>query len=544
MKVLIVGLTNKTGLAVSRNLSKFGCTIDAIYIKDVAAKHSKYINNSYFFGDPEIDVESFVNKLLEHLTLNKYDGLIPIHDAALEICRFKHQEISTKVKIVGLNEDHIYKYSINKYEMLKIGESNGLSVPKSVLIDTLDSFEKLNPSSLTFPLVAKPVSSAVINDNKLHGYTVKICREYDELANFIRENLNSVNILIQEFIVGYGIGYNFISKNGKIQNEYIHRRINENKGVSSLRESLSTDHFNLKSKVTKTVEEMKWNGVGMVEFMIKPDGSAVLMEFNGRFFGSIELSARSGINLPVLFLQQFILDQKIPENLPLTQSSVRYFHDELILYSSYLFQKKSKLFFKWFLDLIRSLFKPRHYFETTIFNDYKFSIAFYYYEFKRIRSKFKLKNKIKQVQITDLNKSDLNGVKRITYVCFGNICRSPFAEYLSQNISTNYEFNSLGFVQKQNRLSPLNAVAAAKFFSVDLNRHLSKSITDLTNSETDLFIVMDKSNSYELQERGVPKSKIRFLANQEIPDPYGESLESFQEIYSKIAQEIVRIFKN
>ena len=542
MKVLILGLTNKTGLAVARNLSKFGCLVDAIYINDVAARHSKYVNNSYFFGDPELDVNAFTENLLKHLSDNEYDGLIPIHDAALEICRYKKQEIAEKVKIAGLNEDSSYKYSINKHEMLTIGEKNGLTIPKSNLIDTLISFQKIEPTTFNFPIVAKPVSSAAIRNNKLYAYSVKICENYEELTNFIRENVNSVNILIQEFVKGYGIGYNFISKNGEIQNEYIHRRINENNGVSSLRESLTTDNYNLKTKVTKIVEEMNWNGVGMVEFMIKPDGSPVLMEFNGRFFGSVELSARSGINLPILFLKQFILDQEIPENLPLKRSSVRYIHDEVILYSSYLFQGKSKLFFRWFFELIGSLFKSRHYFETTVLNDYKFSIAFYHYDLKRIFSKLKRKKKVKKIQIKSLSKIDLIGIKKITYVCFGNICRSPFAHFISQNCTDQFEFDSLGFVNKENRLSPTNAVLAAKSFSVDLDLHLSKSLSNVDNYETDLFIVMDKSNYYELQQRGIYESKIRFLANQEITDPYGKSLDEFQDIYKKIEQEIIRIF--
>lgn len=542
MKVLILGLTNKTGLAVARNLSKFGCLVDAIYINDVAARHSKYVNNSYFFGDPELDVNAFTDNLLKHLSDNEYDGLIPIHDAALEICRYKKQEISAKVKIAGLNEDSSYKYSINKHEMLTIGEKNGLTIPKSILIETLTSFQEIERTNFNFPIVAKPVSSAAIRNNKLYAYSVKICKNYEELTNFIRENVNSVNILIQEFVKGYGIGYNFISKNGKIQNEYIHRRINENNGVSSLRESLTTENYNLKTKVTKIVEEMNWNGVGMIEFMIKPDDSAVLMEFNGRFFGSVELSAKSGINLPVLFLKQFILDQEIPENLPLKRSSVRYIHDEVILYSSYLFQGKSKLFYRWFFELIGSLFKSRHYFETTVLNDYRFSFAFYRYNLKRIFSKLKRKKKVKQIQIKSLSKTDLTGIKKITYVCFGNICRSPFAHFISQIYTDQFQFDSIGFVNKENRLSPTNAVLAAKNFSVNLDLHLSKSISNFDNYETDLFIVMDKSNYYELQQRGIPDSKIRFLANQEITDPYGKSLDQFQDIYLKIEKEIIRIF--
>jgi predicted ATP-grasp superfamily ATP-dependent carboligase len=48
--------------------------------------------------------------------------------------------------------------------------------------------------------------------------------------------------------------------------------------------------------------ELKWQGVAMVEWKIDPrTGTAMLMEINPRFWGSLELSVRSGVDFPVLY---------------------------------------------------------------------------------------------------------------------------------------------------------------------------------------------------------------------------------------------------
>jgi len=49
---------------------------------------------------------------------------------------------------------------------------------------------------------------------------------------------------------------------------------------------------------------LHWKGVAMVEWKVDPrDGVAKLMEVNPRFWGSLELAVRSGVDFPVLYAQ-------------------------------------------------------------------------------------------------------------------------------------------------------------------------------------------------------------------------------------------------
>lgn len=48
---------------------------------------------------------------------------------------------------------------------------------------------------------------------------------------------------------------------------------------------------------------MAWHGVAMVEFKVTADGTAYLMEINGRFWGSLQLAIDAGVDFRWLLYQ-------------------------------------------------------------------------------------------------------------------------------------------------------------------------------------------------------------------------------------------------
>lgn len=70
-------------------------------------------------------------------------------------------------------------------------------------------------------------------------------------------------------------------------------------------------------------------------------------------------------------------------------------------------------------------------------------------------------------------------VTSILYVCKGNLCRSPFAEYLSRKIIQKKGIRSLkvesaGLQVNRSRPSPKEALIAAESFGIDMRAHKSK----------------------------------------------------------------------
>jgi predicted ATP-grasp superfamily ATP-dependent carboligase len=60
----------------------------------------------------------------------------------------------------------------------------------------------------------------------------------------------------------------------------------------------------MREYAVRLMGHLKWNGVAMVEFKVdKLIGSPMLMEINGRFWGSLQLALDAGLNLPYLLVQ-------------------------------------------------------------------------------------------------------------------------------------------------------------------------------------------------------------------------------------------------
>ena len=152
------------------------------------------------------------------------------------------------------------------------------------------------------------------------------------------------------------------------------------------------------------------------------------------------------------------------------------------------------------------------------------------------------------------NNIDYNSIKSITFLCYGNICRSPFCEYYLKKLIENkkqIEIYSAGFIMKEGRLSPENAQKAAEKFKIDLSNHRSRTITEQLAINSSIIIGMNYNNYVDFKRffpayankfyllKSLVKPK-KFILN--IQDPYGKSIDEFSKCYLDIKENIDLIF--
>ncbi|HEX9001488.1 MAG TPA: hypothetical protein VGB07_16395 [Blastocatellia bacterium] len=137
-------------------------------------------------------------------------------------------------------------------------------------------------------------------------------------------------------------------------------------------------------------------------------------------------------------------------------------------------------------------------------------------------------------------KPQLQRGMKVGFLCFGNICRSPFAEAYARGKSPAMEFSSFGFYPLNDRLSPVDAVEAARTFNVDLSSHRSRLLTAEMLETLDVVFVMDKRNLADMGRLFPQALQKTFYLNpeKELSDPYGKSRETFIAIYREIARTI------
>ncbi len=140
-------------------------------------------------------------------------------------------------------------------------------------------------------------------------------------------------------------------------------------------------------------------------------------------------------------------------------------------------------------------------------------------------------------------------MKRILFVCLGNICRSPLAEgvfrhQLAERDSLDIEFDSAGTAAYHQGEPPDERMSeTARRHGVSLDGQLARKVTDADFEKFDLILAMDRENLGDLRRRAPKSAQSRIQlfrsfdpeVGEDVPDPYYGGADGFEEVF-EIAQ--------
>jgi protein-tyrosine-phosphatase len=132
-------------------------------------------------------------------------------------------------------------------------------------------------------------------------------------------------------------------------------------------------------------------------------------------------------------------------------------------------------------------------------------------------------------------------IRNVLFLCYGNICRSPFAAALARARLPGLHFESAGFHRTTGRRTPPDFVTVASSLGVDVGRQRSQRVTAGMVDAADLVLVMDLENYRDLRSEfpgAIEKTTLLglFAADPHIviDDPWSVSEANLRRILSTI----------
>jgi predicted ATP-grasp superfamily ATP-dependent carboligase len=197
--------------------------------------------------------------------------------------------------------------ALDKDQTTRLAAQLGVTIPRTWSVGSAEEARQL-AMSVPYPVVLKPQSSEELS-SKAGTRTAGRPLYASNAEQFVRAyadiSQRASTVLVQEFIPGGGTGYFALMCHGELRAEFAHRRIRDvhpTGSGSALRESTNPDP-RVKEASLAILRALNWHGAAMVEFRMRPDGTPVFLEVNGRFWNSLPLACYAGVDFPGLVAQ-------------------------------------------------------------------------------------------------------------------------------------------------------------------------------------------------------------------------------------------------
>ena len=178
---------------------------------------------------------------------------------------------------------------------------------------------------ISFPAVVKDRFSVRWLDGKALFGSVAYAYSLSDSENKVTERLGAAgDVLVQEFVSGLGIGFSCFIAHGRVFLPFQWQRVREvdpRGSASSCRRSVPLDAETV-SLSGRLIAQIGFEGIAMVEYKKMKDGRLILMEINGRPWGSISLPVACGIDYPRHLIEWCLQGTLPPLSIPYRENIV------------------------------------------------------------------------------------------------------------------------------------------------------------------------------------------------------------------------------
>lgn len=570
-RILVLDGDMGSALAIVRSLGAQGWNVEVSSpVTHGIASHSRFTSHKSTYANPMTSEAEFLSWMEVLLAQDVYALVIPVTERTLVPLMKIRQKKGAEKLAMASNE--ALEAVLDKSKTTALAQSLNIPLPEALTItsnaDMLQfvadgGLKKSSPTE--GPMVIKPGRSIGQGKNGPRKLEVQYAFNLEEAQNQIDAFLNYGDVIVQDYFQGQGVGVELLAADGEIQYAFQHLRVHElpvTGGASCLRKSMPIEPV-LFEAAQKLMRALRWTGVAMVEFKWNPTTRAfVLVEINGRFWGSLPLAVAAGADFPGM-LAELLVEGKVQQRMPYNENFyARNLSTDLQWYELVLrhqtpekfrgiWEDKSSLI----TDLLR-VFTLNHRFDiqssrdpvpgikdlARISGDYV----------KRIKGILQARKQFrfhKSFWASGAAQDRIREANKIAFVCYGNINRSALCEryFLKANPLSSVEVISAGFHPQSGRPADPVMVQETKALGIDMEAWASQQTTMEMLQSSDVIFVMEHSHWLRIHSEFPDFSAKTYLlsfagkalvSNGEIEDPYGKSRKIYRKCISEVCSSV------
>lgn len=295
-KALVTYGWNRVSYNIVRSLGKEGVDVVVGDTHTLAmSRFTKYRGGYFRYPSFYIDPEGFISTIIDEAEKRKASIYLPVHEETFIASKYKNRFEAAGLKLPVSNFSLLSRLH-KKEKLFDTCTELGIPTPR---ITKIADLKELEPAltAYEFPVVVKSdQTNSAKGVNYIHSRTNAVS-EYMNVAK-----RSSKLPFLQEYVRGTGYGVSLLMNHGEVRAKFTHKRLREKTytgGTSTVR--VSTRNPLMEDYAITLLSKLKFHGVAMVEFKYdEKTNKAYIIDVNTRFWGSLALAIRSGVNFPLM----------------------------------------------------------------------------------------------------------------------------------------------------------------------------------------------------------------------------------------------------
>jgi predicted ATP-grasp superfamily ATP-dependent carboligase len=276
-------------LAAARSFGRAGWFVGCASPRRGWAARSRYVSRWHRIPPPQEEAR-FVGSVSEAVRDGGYGILFPVGDA--EVVALSAERAGLGANFPYPPHDAVVR-AFDKEELAKIARACGLATPRTYALGHDDDL----PANVVVKERARGTHA-----RRSAAYIAST--EADARARAAKILAGGGEPVLQEALPGPLVGYTAVVDGaGRIVAELqqVADRTWPPRAGGSTRAELVPVDGELAAGARAVLRELGWFGLAQVQYVLAADGVPRLIDFNGRFYGSLALATEAGVDFPLMW---------------------------------------------------------------------------------------------------------------------------------------------------------------------------------------------------------------------------------------------------